>query len=189
MACYTYKGKTYTKEELLAIKNQIIAENEAVFNQMGSEALNDVNVLVDQLVKNGLAEEVIVENTQTLLDVLDEAGVSEGLKRQFTKGAQRQITVFRGIGNNVSLPDNANVLWVAEDEEVAKNYAGINEDGSTNIEKIEVEKPINSIEMPYKLATEVTASNIGNNLRAIAEDLYRSKKISDEKISDCWDKI
>ena len=71
MACYTYKGKTYTKEELLAIKNQIIAENETVFNQMGSEALNDVNVLVDQLVKSGLTEEVIVENTQTLTNELD----------------------------------------------------------------------------------------------------------------------
>ena len=97
MACYTYKGKTYTKEELLAIKNQIIAENETVFNQMGSEALNDVNVLIDQLVKNGLAEEVIVGNTQTLLDVLDEEGASEGLKRQFQQEPERQI-ILNGQG-------------------------------------------------------------------------------------------
>jgi hypothetical protein len=110
MGCYTYKGKTYTKEELLAIKNQIIAENEAVFNQIGSEALNDVNVLVDQLVKGGLAEEVIVGNTQTLLDVLDEEGASEGLKRQFQQEPERQI-ILNGQGVTVrTLPEDVSVI-------------------------------------------------------------------------------
>jgi hypothetical protein len=110
MACYIYKGNTYTKEELLAIKNQIIAENEAVFNQMGSEALNDVNVLVDQLVKGGLAEEVIVGNTQTLLDVLDEEGASEGLKQQVQQGPERQI-ILNGQGVTVrNLPEDVSVI-------------------------------------------------------------------------------
>lgn len=110
MACYIYKGNTYTKEELLAIKNQIIAENEAVFNQMGSETLNDVNVLVDQLVKGGLAEEVIVGNTQTLLDVLDEVGASEGLKQQVQQDPERQI-ILNGQGVTVrTLPEDVSVI-------------------------------------------------------------------------------
>lgn len=97
---------------------------------------------------------------------------------------KNKITVFRGVGNNVAESENGSTLWVAEDEEVAKNYAGTNEEGVLNIEKIEVEKPLNPIEMPYKLATEVRASDIGNNLRLIAKDLYKNKKISKEKLTE-----
>jgi hypothetical protein len=95
-----------------------------------------------------------------------------------------KITVFRGIGNNVAESENGSTLWVAEDEEVAKNYAGTNEEGLLNVEKIEIEKPTNPIEMPYKLATEVRASDIGNNLRSVVKDLYKNKKISKEKLTE-----
>jgi|688.fasta_scaffold74495_2 hypothetical protein len=127
MACYIYKGNTYTKEELLAIKNQIIAENEAVFNQRGSEALNDINVLVDQLVKGGLAEEVIVGNTQTLLDVLDEAGVSEDLRQQVVAwhgspySFDRFTTEKMGTGEGVQAFGWG--LYFTDLESIAKNYA------------------------------------------------------------------
>lgn len=95
-----------------------------------------------------------------------------------------KITVFRGIGNNVAESENGSTLWVAEDEEVAKNYAAPNEEGALNVEKIEVGKPTNPIEMPYKLATEVRASDIGNNLRSIVKDLFKNKKISKEKLTE-----
>jgi hypothetical protein len=127
MACYIYKGNTYTKEELLAIKNQIIAENEAVFNQMGSEALNDVNVLVDQLVKGGLAEEVIVGNTQTLLDVLDEAGVSEDLRQQVVAWHGSPYDFYKFTTEAMGTGEGKQAfgwgLYFTDLESIAKTYA------------------------------------------------------------------
>jgi hypothetical protein len=127
MACYIYKGNTYTKEELLAIKNQIIAENEAVFNQMGSEALNDVNILIDKLKETGLAEEVIVGNTQTLLDVLDEVGASEGLKQQVVAwhGSPYDFYKFStaAIGTGEGAQSFGWGLYFTDLEDIAKNYA------------------------------------------------------------------
>jgi len=108
MACYTYKGKTYTKEELLAIKNQIIAENEAVFNQIGSDKLNDINTLVDQLVKSGLAEEVVVGNTETLTNILEESGASEEGLPLFQKEPVKLIPTGFVKGNKVYL--NSDVM-------------------------------------------------------------------------------
>jgi hypothetical protein len=96
---------------------------------------------------------------------------------------QEKITVFRGKGNNVMNLENDETLWVAEDEEVAKNYAGVTEEGLLDVEKTKVNKPINSIELPYKLETDVRASNIGNNLRSILSALVKEGKITKENIS------
>jgi hypothetical protein len=97
--------------------------------------------------------------------------------------AKEKITVFRGIGNNVMSADNSSTLWVAEDEEVAKNYAGQSNDGNFNVQSLEVDKPSNPIEMPYKLATEVRGSDIANNLRSIAAELKKSGQLPKENIS------
>ncbi len=102
---------------------------------------------------------------------------------------EEKITVFRGIGNNVMSSDNSSTLWVAEDEDVAKNYAGTSEDGTLNIESLEVSKPSNPIEMPYKLATDVRGSDIANNLRGIAAELKKSGKLPKENISKALELI
>jgi hypothetical protein len=97
--------------------------------------------------------------------------------------AKEKITVFRGTGNNVMSSDNSSTMWVAEDEEVAKNYAGPSNDGNFNVQSLEVDKPSNPIEMPYKLATDVRGSDIANNLRSIASELKKSVKLPKENIS------
>jgi hypothetical protein len=99
------------------------------------------------------------------------------------EAGKEKITVFRGKGNNVMNLENDETLWVAEDEEVAKNYAGVTEEGVLDVEKTEVNKPVNSIELPYKLATDVRASNIGNNLRSILANLVKEGRIAKENIS------
>lgn len=102
---------------------------------------------------------------------------------------KEKITVFRGVGNNVMDSDNSSTLWVAEDEEVAKNYAGTSDDGKLNVESLEVEKPSNPIEMPYKLATDVRGSGIADNLRSVAADLTKSGKLKGENISKALELI
>jgi len=103
--------------------------------------------------------------------------------------AQEKITVFRGVGNNVMSGDNSSTLWVAENEDVVKNYAGTSEDGTLNIESLEVDKPSNPIEMPYKLATDVRGSDIANNLRSVAAELKKSGKLPKENISKALELI
>lgn len=100
-----------------------------------------------------------------------------------TQEGQEKITVFRGRGNNVMSLENNETLWVAEDQEVAKNYAGLTEEGLLDVEETEVNKPVNSIELPYKLATDVRASDIGNNLRSILANLVKEGRITKENIS------
>lgn len=100
-----------------------------------------------------------------------------------------EIEVFRGTGNNVSDSENESTLWVAEDEEVAKNYAGRNEDGSLSVEKTSVKKPENPIELPYKLATEVRGSNIGGVLRQILAKGIKEGKIAKSKARAILDLI
>lgn len=128
-----------------------------------------------------VSKEVAQGEPQAEPQVTAEAGTQEEVKPQVES---QKITVFRGKGNNVMSSDNESTLWVAEEEGVAKNYAGLNEEGKLEVEKIEVEKPTNSIELPYKLATDVRASNIGDNLRAVLKGLKDAKKISGNKIRE-----
>lgn len=112
-------------------------------------------------------------------------GVGPSVKGQEVtqEGGKEEITVFRGKGNNVMNSENDSTLWVAEDEEVAKNYAGVKEDGSFDVEETKISKPQNSIELPYKLATDVKASNIGDNLRLLLKNLKKEGKVSDENVT------
>ena len=112
-------------------------------------------------------------------------GVGPSVKGQEVtqEGGKEEITVFRGKGNNVMNSENDSTLWVAEDKEVAKNYAGVKEDGSFDVEETKISKPQNSIELPYKLATDVKASNIGDNLRLLLKNLKKEGKVSDENVT------
>lgn len=155
-----------------------------------------IDAINEQLTK--LSEDAIQKQTAGEVSVQPEARVGEEMVQgEPTTGPQvttqkgiteekpkEKINVYRGIGNNVMGSDNSSTLWVAEDKEVAKNYAGTLEDGTLNVESLEVEKPSNPIEMPYKLATDVRGSNIANNLRLIRNDLYESKKITDENFEE-----
>ncbi len=96
MACYTYKGKTYSREELLAIKNQIIAENSAIFNKKDSEELKEINLILNQLSKNGLASEVIIDNTSGLEQRLENWGVTINNNQDVSFEATSQFTTRDG---------------------------------------------------------------------------------------------
>ena len=96
---------------------------------------------------------------------------------------------YRGTGNNVMPSDNDNVLWVAEDEEVAKNYAGRDASGQLNVEEVQLPMPSNPVELPYVLATDVRGSDIGNNLRSIASSLLEEGKLSQESAETVFNLI
>jgi len=148
-------------------------------------------------------ENISTEQRQSLVDRLykdpiayaRENNTPGSLSENFINSLEQQpttkekITVFRGVGNNVMSDDNSSTLWVAENEEVAKNYAGTSEDGTLNIESLEVDKPSNPIEMPYKLATDVRGSDIANNLRSVAAELKKSGKLPKENISKALELI
>jgi len=102
---------------------------------------------------------------------------------------EEKITVYRGKGNNVKNSKNNSTLWVAENKDVASNYAAMKNDGTFDVEEISIKKPSNPIELPYKLATEVRASNIGDNLRKVATKLYKDGKINKDNISTILSKI
>jgi hypothetical protein len=138
----------------------------------------------------GTEVETGVPETKPQVVTGEEAKVEEPQAEQpQAEVAQEKITVFRGTGNNVMSSDNSSTLWVAEDEEVAKNYAGTSEDGTLNVETLEVDKPSNPIEMPYKLATDVRGSDIANNLRAVAAELKKSGELPKENISKALELI
>ena len=176
MLSKAYKGLQFTIEEVQSpdpykpTKYRIVAneietkptEQDAIQEQAAGE--------VPVQSGTGVSQEVAQGEPQAEPQVVAEEG-------------QEKITVFRGKGNNVMNLENDETLWVAEDEEVAKNYAGVTEEGVLDVEKTEVNKPVNSIELPYKLATDVRASNIGDNLRSILANLVKEGRIAKENIS------
>lgn len=133
--------------------------------------------------ETGISETVAEGISEPKSEVVTEQVTQEEVTAPQTIIEEEKITVFRGKGNNVMNMDNDSTLWVAEDENVAKNYAGVNEEGNLDVEKIDVNKPKKSIELPYKLATEVRASNIGDNLRLILRNLQKEGKISNDNVT------
>jgi hypothetical protein len=164
-----------------------------VANRNHSGPITNINQVGGIIVNEGLATPEVLASLRDLFPnlAIESTSNTKSLIEQLNsktkvtpQEGQEKITVFRGKGNNVMSSDNESTLWVAEEEGVAKNYAGVNDEGKLEVEKIEVEKPKNSIELPYKLATDVRASNIGDNLRAILKRLKDEKKISGNKIRE-----
>jgi hypothetical protein len=158
-------------------ENKIIAE---AYHKAKADGSNPKLV---QAVETLLAPTVEGKIPQPKPEVVTEQVTQKEVTAPQTIIEEEKITVFRGKGSNVMNMDNDSTLWVAEDENVAKNYAGVNEEGSLDVEKIDVNKPKKSIEMPYKLATEVRASNIGDNLRLILRNLQKEEKISNDNVT------
>jgi len=190
VAEYTINNRRYTKERFLDKINSM---------SPGRISRNDVKVVGDEEIVNLLNKKTnaVQEQTAGQVSVQPTTGVSQEVAQgesqaepQVATGQgvteekpKEKISVYRGIGNNVMGSDNSSTLWVAEDKEVAKNYAGTLEDGTLNVQSLEVEKPSNPIEMPYKLATDVRGSDIANNLRSIVAKLKKSGELPKENIS------
>jgi len=188
------------------LNNQIAGKDPNLVKPQ-TDRINEINnslqqIPIDYAVQEQGADEVPVQSGAGISQQMEKGKpetepqgitgevVGEEVKIEESKGEQPQaevakekITVFRGTGNNVMSSDNSSTLWVAEDEEVAKNYAGTSEDGTLNVETLEIDKPSNPIEMPYKLATDVRGSDIANNLRSVVAELKKSGELPKENIS------
>lgn len=178
--------REFLSKEIEGKDPALVEDKKQRVNQI-EEELRTLPKKQENAVQERSTEEVLPrEQDQTGEAGSQREGMGQSIKGEEVtqESPKEKVTVFRGTGNNVAESENGSTLWVAEDEEVAKNYAAPNEEGVLNVEKIEVEKPTNPIEMPYKLATEVRASDIGNNLRLIVKDLFKNKKISKEKLTE-----
>jgi hypothetical protein len=127
-------------------------------------------------------------------ETTDEQGAEQTPTEEQAEQAQpgESITVFRGTGNNffADSPNKA-FTWVATEETVARDYAGVNDDGTYQVEEMEVSKPENPFQFPYKFNTDVRASDIGGNLRSALEMAIDDGRIEERspKISEILNKI
>lgn len=99
------------------------------------------------------------------------------ITEQQKKFLTESITVYRGVGGNYhGTNENEGFLWVAENEEMAKDYATQDKDGKWNIEVHVIAEP-NAFEFPYRESTYVTSENVANILRQVQHRQIKSKKI------------
>lgn len=90
-----------------------------------------------------------------------------------------KTTVYRGTGDNVTNQENEAILWVSEDPEIAKKYAGKN----GKIEEMTVDEPVNPFRFPYKSdKTRAKASDIGQLLLNDLADKVESGELSEDQI-------
>ncbi|MFN5416284.1 MAG: hypothetical protein ACK5B9_04445 [Flavobacteriia bacterium] len=171
--------------ETLPEGNKIVASG--MFNEEGGVKKGEK--LWKSLVRDGKAIETKNGYEMIPTENIVETQATDVVKEGTDVNKGEKITVFRGVGNNVINQDNSSTFWVSESEDVAKNYAGVKEDGKLDVQKLEVEKPSNPIEMPYKLATDVRGSDISNNLRSVAADLVKSGELKGENITKAIDLI
>ena len=187
VSVYRIGGKTMTKEQFLKeiekMSTRSLLRSKIVVDNDDETQIEILNKQIDAIQKQ-TAGQVPVQPTAGVSEEVEEGAPQAELEVPTQEGqVTEKISVFRGRGNNVMNLENDETLWVAEDEEVAKNYAGVTEEGTLDVESTEIDKPRNSIELPYKLATDVRASDIGNNLRSVLSNLIKEGKISKENIS------
>lgn len=187
VSVYRIGGKTMTKDQFLKeiekMSEKTLLRSKIKIDNDDETQVEIINKQIDAIQKQTAGQVPVQPGTGNRQEMAQGEPQAE-LEVPTQEGqVQEKINVFRGRGNNVMSQENDETLWVAEDEEVAKNYAGVTEEGSLNVESTEIDKPRNSIELPYKLATDVRASDIGNNLRSVLSNLIKEGKISKENIS------
>lgn len=187
VSVYRIGGKTMTKDQFLKeiekMSEKTLLRSKIKIDNDDETQVEIINKQIDAIQKQTAGQVPLQPGTGNRQEMAEGEPQAE-LEVPTQEGeVQEKINVFRGRGNNVMSQENDETLWVAEDEEVAKNYAGVTEEGSLNVESTEIDKPRNSIELPYKLATDVRASDIGNNLRSVLNNLIKEGKISKENIS------
>tara|TARA_R110002050_G_scaffold79261_9_gene169388 strand:- start:1921 stop:2439 length:519 start_codon:yes stop_codon:yes gene_type:complete len=107
----------------------------------------------------------------------------------------QKITVYRGAGSHYGEEINQGILWVSTSKDYAKMFASKNDDGTFNIETINMIKPNKTFQFPYSNTSQPITTNqlikifnrlLGNAIKEIKlskEDYFKIKNIIKE-ISD-----
>jgi hypothetical protein len=179
------------KEEELSSEEKLLKANvDGIINNTPKEEL--AKTKVGEQLEIEFPEEA-VQKKEVFTDSEQKENVNDVVSDEVIAGIEdketEKIKVYRGEGANFGKKENEGFNWVAADKTVASNYAGIDNEGNVNTKEIEIDKPKNIFELPYKTNVDVKASNIGENIREIVRQKMNDGSISGEEVSSLLEEI
>jgi ADP-ribose pyrophosphatase YjhB (NUDIX family) len=155
---------------------------------VGGIKLNDEHTEHKFFKYSELSSSNIISTNKKFVDdynkmVDDEKKLNESVLRMKSIMGINELTVYRGIGNNMQYnnqnTENEGFLWVALDKSLAANYASYDSNSREhNIQTLDIQQPKNPFKFPFKINVHLKGSDMTNQLRLVRDQKYKHKEIN-----------